>query len=343
MSGMQTSVAAMPITQFGRTGMRVSRIVLGTMTFGAQADERVSHAIMDVAAERGVDFIDTADVYPIPVFPETCGRTEEIVGRWLRGKRDRFVLATKGYNQMGPGPNDGGNSRVHLMRALDASLKRLQTDYVDLYQIHRWDDTTPIEETLAALDDMRRAGKIRYAGASNLAAWQMMQSLWTSDVRHLVRFDSVQPRYNLLYRHIEAEMVPASIASGVAIMVFNPLAGGVLTGKYRSGEAPREGTRFALQGRTGVMYGQRYWQQEMLAFVERLSADVASRGKSLTHVALRWVLEQPGITCAIVGASKPEQLADSLRALDVELDAADRAACDGAWFALPRRRPEDEP
>jgi aryl-alcohol dehydrogenase-like predicted oxidoreductase len=126
-------------------------------------------------------------------------------------------------------------------------------------------------------------------------------------------------------------------------MVFNPLAGGVLTGKYRSGEAPREGTRFALQGRTGVMYGQRYWQQEMLALVERLSADVSSRGKSLTHVALRWVLEQPGITCAIVGASKPEQLADSLRALDVELDDADRAACDGAWFALPRRRPEDEP
>jgi aryl-alcohol dehydrogenase-like predicted oxidoreductase len=335
--------AAMPITQFGRTGMRVSRIVLGTMTFGAQADEKTSHAIMDVAAERGVDFIDTADVYPIPVVPETCGRTEEIVGRWLRGKRDRFVLATKGYNPMGPGPNDGGNSRVHLMRALDASLKRLQTDYVDLYQIHRWDETTPVEETLATFDDMRRAGKIRYAGASNLAAWQMMQSLWTSDARNLVRFDSVQPRYNLLYRQIEAEMVPACVANGVAVMVFNPLAAGVLTGKYRSGEPPREGTRFTLQGRTGTMYGKRYWQQEMIALVERLAADVASRGKALTHVALRWVLEQPGITCAIVGASKPEQLADSLHALDIELDDADRAACDGAWYALPRRRPEEEP
>jgi aryl-alcohol dehydrogenase-like predicted oxidoreductase len=298
---------------------------------------------MDVAAERGVDFIDTADMYPIPSIPETYGRTEEIVGRWLRGKRDRFVLATKGHNPMGPGPNDRGNSRVHLIRALDASLKRLQTEYVDLYQIHRWDETTPIEETLATLDDLRRAGKIRYAGASNLAAWQLMQSLWTSATCHLVRFDSAQPRYNLLYRQIEPEMVPACVANGVAIMVFNPLAAGMLTGKYRSGEPPREGTRFTLAGQSGVLYGRRYWQTETIALVERLSADLASRGKSMTHVALRWTLDQPGITCAIVGASKPEQLADSLGAVAIELDDADRAACDAAWYALPRRRPSEEP
>jgi len=334
--------ATMPVTQLGRAGLRVSRICLGTMTFGAQADERTSHAILDVASERGVDFIDTADMYPIPSLPETYGRTEEIVGRWLRGKRERFVVATKGYNPMGPGPNDRGNSRVHLMRALDESLKRLQTDYVDLYQIHRWDETVPIEETLSTFDDMRRAGKIRYAGASNLAAWQLMHALWTSDTRGFVRFDSVQPRYNLLYREIEREMVPACIANGCGIMVYNPLAAGMLTGKYRAGEAPREGTRFTLGGNSGVLYGRRYWRDETMALVERLSADVASRGKSLTHVALRWVLEQPGITCAIVGASRPEQLADSLGALSIELDDADRAACDGAWYALPRRPPSEE-
>jgi aryl-alcohol dehydrogenase-like predicted oxidoreductase len=339
---MSTAFPTMPVAQLGRSGLRVSRICLGTMTFGAQADERASHAIMDVAAERGVSFIDTADMYPIPSFPETYGRTEEIVGRWLRGKRDQFVLATKGYNPMGPGPNDRGNSRVHLMRAIDASLKRLQTDYIDLYQIHRWDETVPIEETLGTFDDLRRAGKIRYAGASNLAAWQMMEALRTSDAHDLVRFDSAQPRYNMLYREIEREMVPACIANGIGIMVYNPLAAGMLTGKYRAGEAPREGTRFTLSGHSGQLYGRRYWRDETIALVERLQADVASRGKSLTHVALRWVLDQPGITCAIVGASKPEQLSDSLGALAIELDEADRAACDGAWYALPRRRPSEE-
>jgi len=339
---MSAVFATMPVAQLGRAGLRVSRICLGTMTFGAQADERASHAILDVAAERGVNFIDTADMYPIPSVPDTYGRSEEFVGRWLRGKRDRFVLATKGYNPMGPGPNERGNSRVHLMRAIDASLKRLQTDYIDLYQIHRWDETAPIEETLACFDDLRRAGKIRYAGASNLAAWQLMESLRTSDAQKLVRFDSVQPRYNLLYREIEREMVPACVANGVGIIAYNPLAAGMLTGKYRPGESPREGTRFTLGGNSGPLYGRRYWREETLALVERLNADVTSRGKSLTHVALRWVLEQPGITCAIVGASKPEQLADSLGALAIELDDADRAACDGAWYALPRRPPNEE-
>jgi len=339
---MKTVTAAMPLTQLGRTGLRVSRICLGTMTFGAQCDEPTSGAIMDVAAEHGVDFFDTADMYPIPSVPETVGRTEEFVGRWLRGKRDRFVLATKGFGAMGPGPNERGNSRVHLMRALDDSLRRLQTDYVDLYQIHRWDETVPIDETLATFDDMRRAGKIRYAGASNLAAWQLMEALRTSEVRNLVRFDSVQPRYNMLFRDIEREMLPACVAHGVGIMAYNPLAAGMLTGKYRAGERPREGTRFTLAGHSGQLYGRRYWQEETLALVERLAADIASRGKSLTHVALRWVLEQPGVTSAIVGASRPEQLHDSLGALAIELDDADRAACDGAWYALPRRPASEE-
>jgi aryl-alcohol dehydrogenase-like predicted oxidoreductase len=332
----------METTNLGRTGLRVSRVCLGTMTFAAQCDEPTSHAIMDAADDLGVTFVDTADVYPVPVSLETVGRTEEIVGRWLRGKRDRFVLATKCHMPMGPGPNDRGNSRAHVIRALDASLRRLQTDYIDLYQIHRWDDATPIEETLRTLDDLRRAGKIRYAGASNLAAWQLMSALWTSDARDLVRFDSVQPRYNVLFRAIESELVPACIANGVAIIVYNPLAGGMLTAKYRSGAAPREGTRFGFGGASGDLYRTRYWQDATLDVVTRLADDVASRGKSLTHVALRWTLERPGITCAIVGATSAAQLRDSLGGLAVELDDADRAACEGAWYALPRRRPEEE-
>jgi aryl-alcohol dehydrogenase-like predicted oxidoreductase len=332
---------AMEFAQLGRTGLQVSRVCLGTMIFGGQADEATSRAIMDAADEFGVTFIDTSDVYPIPPALETVGRTEEVVGAWLRGKRERFVLATKCYFPAGPGLNDRGNSRLHVIRALEDSLRRLGTDYVDLYQIHSWDGSTPIEETLAAFDDLRRAGKIRYAGASNLAAWQLMQSLWTSDLRGLVRFDSVQPRYNLLYRNLESEMLPACIASGVGVIAYNPLGGGMLTGKYRAGETPREGTRFT-RGIIGDLYRRRYWQEETMDVVTRLNADVGARGKSLTHVALRWVLDRPGITSAIVGASRPEQLRDSLRALAVTLDDADRAACDAAWYALPRRRPEEE-
>ena len=331
----------MQFEKLGRTGLSVSRVCLGTMTFGNQCDEATSHAILDVAAEAGVTFIDTADVYPIPPEFATVGRTEEYIGPWLRERRDDFVLATKCSFPTGPGKNDGGNARVHMIRALEASLRRLQTDYVDLYQIHRWDETTPIEETLETLDDLRRAGKIRYAGASNLAAWQMMQSLRASDARGTVRFDSVQPRYNMLFREIESEMVPACVANGVAIICYNPLAGGMLTAKYESGEAPREGTRFTLGGMSGELYRKRYWQDETIAAVTQLANDVRSRGKSLTHVALRWTLDQSGITSAIVGASRPDQLRDSLAGLDIELDDADRASCDAVWYALPRRRPSE--
>ena len=332
----------MEYTNLGRTGLKVSRVCLGTMTFGNQCDEAASHAILDVAADAGVTFIDTADVYPIPPALDTVGRTEEFIGPWLREKRDRFVLATKCFFPMGPGANDRGNARVHMIRAVEASLRRLQTDYIDLYQIHKWDDATPIEETLETLDDLRRAGKIRYAGASNLAAYQLMRALWASDARGLTRFDSVQPRYNMLYRQIESEMVPACVANGVGIICYNPLAGGMLTAKYATGEAPREGTRFTLGGASGTLYRKRYWQEETIGAVTHLANDIESRGKSLTHVALRWTLDQPGITSAIVGASSADQLADSLKGVDVALDDADRTACDGIWYALPRRPASDE-
>ncbi|MEO7039902.1 MAG: aldo/keto reductase [Candidatus Elarobacter sp.] len=331
----------MRTVRLGRTGLQVSEVCLGTMTFGLQTDPAESAAIMDAGAELGIDFIDVADVYPVGGTLETVGRTEAIVGDWLAGKRDRFTVATKVYGPMGPGANDGGNSRRHVIAACEASLQRLRTDWIDLYYIHRWDPATPIDETLSAFDDLRRAGKIRYAGCSNLAAWQMMQSLWCADTRGTLRFDAVQPRYNLLFRQIEAELLPAAQANGVGAVVFNPLAGGVLTGKYRRGQAPREGTRFTL-GSAAQLYQQRYWQDAQLDVVERLSADLAARGKNITHVALRWVLDQPAVTAAIVGASRADQLRDSLQALATTLDEDDRRACDDAWYALPRRRPEDE-
>jgi aryl-alcohol dehydrogenase-like predicted oxidoreductase len=331
----------MRTVRLGRTGLKISEICLGTMTFGLQTDRDESFAIMDVAEEAGIDFIDVADVYPVGGTLETVGRTEEIVGDWLQGKRDRFVVATKVYNKVGPGPNDIGNSRRHVIAACEGSLRRLKTDYIDLYYIHRWDAETPIDETLSAFDDLRRAGKIRYAACSNVTAWQMLTALWTADRERTIRFDAVQPRYNLLFRQIESELLPAAQAHGVGAVVFNPLAAGLLTGKYKRGEAPREGTRFAL-GTAASLYQQRYWQEAQLEVVERLAADVASRGKSITHVALRWVLDQPGVTAAIVGASRAEQLRDSLQALEIQLDDHDRRACDEAWYALPRRRPEEE-
>jgi len=331
----------MKTVRLGRTGLKVSEVCLGTLTFGLQTERAESFAIMDAAVELGVDFFDVADVYPLGGTLETVGRTEEFVGDWLAGKRETIVLATKVHMPMGAGANDCGNSRKHVIAGCDASLRRLKTDYIDLYYIHRWDGETPIEETLEAFDDLRTAGKIRYAGCSNLAAWQLMQSLWAASEQGTLRFDAVQPRYNLLFRQIEAELLPAAQANGVGAVVFNPLAGGVLTGKYKAGEAPREGTRFTL-GRAATLYQTRYWHTEQLDVVAQLAAAVALRGKSITHVALRWVLDQPAVTCAIVGASRAAQLRDSLKGVDITLDDADRADCDSAWYALPRRRPEDD-
>ncbi len=223
----------MKTKRLGRAGLKVTEACLGTMTFGYQCDERASFSVMDEAAAQGVNFIDTADVYPVPVSLETVGRTEEIVGRWLKGKREDFVLATKCRMQMGTRPNDAGLSRKHILSAIEASLRRLQTDYVDLYQVHAPDPDTPIEETLRALDSIVESGKARYIGCSNFQAWQLSKALWTSERLGLARFDSVQPRYNLLYRAIEQELLPLCLDQGVGAIVYNPLAGGMLTGKHR--------------------------------------------------------------------------------------------------------------
>lgn len=325
----------MKVKRLGRTGLKVTEVCLGTMTFGHQCDEPTSFAIMDAAAGAGVNFIDTADVYPIPVSPETSGRTEAIVGRWLKGKRDDFVLATKCRMQMGPRPNDTGLSRKHILAAIEASLRRLGTDYVDLYQVHAPDPETPIDETLRALDTIVESGKARYIGCSNFQAWQLADALWTSDRLGLARFDSVQPRYNLLYREIEHELFPLCEDKGVGVIVYNPLAGGFLTGKHRRDAPPADNTRFAVAGK---LYTDRYWNEASFEAVERLRTFFQAKGKSLTHAALAWVLKQRAVTSSIVGATSAEQLRDSLRGVDLDLDQEELDQCDGVWYEVPRAR-----
>jgi aryl-alcohol dehydrogenase-like predicted oxidoreductase len=325
----------MKTRRLGRTGLKVSEVCLGTMTFGHQCDERTSFAILDRAAEAGVTFLDTADVYPVPPSNETAGRTEEIVGKWLAGRRDRFVLATKCRLRVGPGPNDEGLSRVHILKAVEDSLRRLGTDFLDLYQAHSPDPDTPLEETLRAFDDLVRQGKVRYVGVSNYPAWQVALALGICARHDLARIDCVQPRYNLLYREIEAELLPLCRDQGLGVIAYNPLAGGFLSGKHRALEAPTPGTRFSL-GKTGELYRERYWHQAQLDAVEKLRQLFEPRGKSLVTAAVAWVLQQPGITSAIVGASRPEQLAASLAAVDFTFAADERELCDLAWFTLPR-------
>jgi 1-deoxyxylulose-5-phosphate synthase len=314
------------------------------MTFGYQCDEPASFAILDRAADAGVSFIDTADCYPIPLTLENAGRTEEILGRWLRGKRDRFVLATKCFFPMGPGPDDRGSSRRHVLQAAEASLRRLQTDVIDLYQLHAFDTETPLEETVRALDDLVRGGKVRAIGCSNFRAFELAKALGISERLKLTRFASAQPRYNVLYREIETELLPLCRDEGVGVMVFNPLAGGLLTGKHMPGGQPDPDGRFGERmGSTGQAYRRRYWQDEALAAVASLKAFFDKRGKALASVAVAWVLEQPGITAAIVGASRPDQLQATLAGSELTLDDEERQVLDEVWFALPRQRPSPGP
>ncbi len=313
----------------GRTGLLVSRICLGTMTFGLQCDEPTSIAILDAAAEGGVTFLDAADVYPLGGDLETVGRTEEIVGRWLAGKRDQFIVATKCVGRMGRPKWDQGMSRKHVLDAIDGSLRRLGTDYVDLYQLHSYDPTTPLDEALEALDLVVRAGKARYVGVSNWPAYKVARAIGRSEVKGLVRIDSVQPRYNLLFRQIERELLPLCEEEGVGVIPYNPLAGGFLTGKHDRSAPPPEGGRFTL-GRAGGMYQERYWHADEFESVEQIRDIAKGAGMSMTTLAVAWVLAHPAITSAIVGASRPEQLTDSLAAVDTPLDADLKAVLDEA-------------
>jgi len=279
----------------GRTGLAVSRLCLGTMTFGLQCDEVQSHAILDKAAEGGVYFLDTADVYPLGGDIQTAGRTEEIVGGWLQGKRHDFVLATKCVGRMGPRPWDQGMSRKHVLDAVDASLRRLRTDYVDLYQLHMYDATTPLDEALEALDTVVRSGKARYVGVSNWPAYKVARAIGRAEVKGLVPLASVQPRYNLLFRAFERDLLPLCREEGVAVIPYNPLAGGLLTGKHRPTEKPPEGSRFTL-GTAGAMYQARYWHDRQFEAIQALETLAKDAGLSMTTMAVGWVLANPAIT-----------------------------------------------
>ncbi len=307
-------------TRLGRTGLQVSRLCLGTMTFGLQCDEPVSVAILDRAAEGGIDFVDTSDAYPLGGDLATRGVTEEILGRWLLGKRDRFIVATKCFVPTGPAPFDAGNSRKHIMSAVDASLRRLQTDYIDLYQLHGYDRATPIDETLGALDDLVHQGKVRYVGCSNFLTYQLVRAMGRSETLRLARFDSVQPRYNLLFRQIEREMLPFCREDGVGVIPYNPIAGGLLSGKHSRTAPPPEGGRFTL-GSAGSLYQDRYWHDREFDTIEALGNLAQEAGVSLVTLSVAWVLAHKAITAPIVGASRPEQLDASLAAVEFTLDA----------------------
>ncbi|HWA61652.1 MAG TPA: aldo/keto reductase [Caulobacteraceae bacterium] len=325
--------------QLGRTGLSVSRLCLGTMTFGLQCDEAQSHAILDAAAEGGIDFIDTADVYPLGGDARTVGRTEEIVGGWLAGKRDEFIVATKCVGRTGRKAWNQGMSRKHILDAIDASLKRLRTDYVDLYQLHGYDPSTPIDEALEALDAIVRAGKARYVGLSNWPAYKVARAVGRSEIKGLTPIASLQPRYNLLFRPFERDLLPLAAEEGIGVIPYNPLAGGLLTGKHAKGSPP-EGTRFTL-GTAGARYQERYWHDREFETVEQLRKLGNEAGMSMATMAVAWVLANKAITAPIVGASKPEQLADSLAAADATLPADLKAKLDDLthdWRAMDADR-----
>ncbi len=304
--------------RLGRTGLLVSELCLGTMTFGLQCDEDTSLAILDRADAGGITFLDTADVYPLGGGLPTTGRTEEIVGKWLRGKRDHFVVATKCVGRTGPAAWEQGSSRKHILDAVEASLRRLGTDYIDLYQLHGPDPGTPIDETLGALDDLVRSGKVRYVGCSNFLAYQVARAVGRSEARQLVRFDSVQPRYNLLFRQIERELLPLCLEEGIGVIPYNPIAGGLLSGKHDPAGPPPEGSRFTL-GTAGTMYQSRYWHDREFETVAELRGVAEDEGVPLVTLAVAWVLANPAVTAPIVGASRPDQLDASLAAAELTL------------------------
>jgi aryl-alcohol dehydrogenase-like predicted oxidoreductase len=317
----------------GASGCAVSALALGTMTFGSETDEAGSHAQLDRFFDAGGTLIDTADVY-------SNTASESIIGRWLAKQppttREQVVIATKGRFPTGSGPNDVGLSRRHLARAIDASLRRLGTECIDLYQVHAYDPWTPIEETLRALDDAVRAGKIHYVGLSNFTGWQVQKAVDVADARNLSRPVTMQPQYNLLAREIEWEIVPACQAEGLGLLPWSPLGGGWLTGKYRRDERPSGATRLGEDPERGVeAYGRRSAQQRTWDVLAAVGTVANGRGSSMAQVALSWLRERPTVTSVILGCRTVEQLDDNLGAADLdlteaEIEALDRASDPGA-------------
>ncbi|MBV8087202.1 MAG: aldo/keto reductase [Chloroflexi bacterium] len=301
--------------RLGRTGLKVSSICLGTMPFGMQTPESEARAILDRAAEAGVDFIDTADGYPLMGNDQTKGLSEEILGRWLAGKRANYVVATKCFAQMGSKPWDRGLSRRHILDAVEGSLRRLQTDWIDLYQLHNFDSETPVDETLEAMDSLVKSGKVRYIGCSNWLAYRLARAIGRSELHGWTKFVCVQPRYSLLFRQWERELLPLCLEEGIGVIVFSPLAGGLLSGKYDARHTPPAGTRFGDHEFSRNMY----WHEAELEAIKQLSDVAASAGVPLPTLAIAWVLAHPAITAPIVGASRTDQLAPTLAAAEARL------------------------
>jgi aryl-alcohol dehydrogenase-like predicted oxidoreductase len=301
----------MEYRQLGKSGLKVSAIGLGGNTFGNGADEAQTARIIHRALDLGINFIDTADTY-------SRGVSEQYVGKAVAGRRQQALIATKVYGRMGDGPNDAGLSRKHILEGVEASLKRLDTDYIDLYQVHNVDASTPIYETLATLDGLVRQGKVRYIGCSNFLAWQLCEALWAADRKDLTPFVSVQPRYNVIDRAIERELLPFCRQYGIGIVPYSPLAGGILTGKYRLGEAPPADTRAGRNPRL-----QQQLNEAMLGKVNALAKWARDQGHDVGHLALAWLLSRPEVSTIIAGATKPEQVEDNARAAEWRLSAGD--------------------
>jgi aryl-alcohol dehydrogenase-like predicted oxidoreductase len=321
----------MEYIRFGSTGLKVSRICLGCMSYGQPAegnqwalDEQHSRPYIQRALEAGINFFDTADVY-------SDGMSETVTGRALHdfARRDELVIATKVRFPMGPGPNDQGLSRKHILSAIDASLKRLGTDYVDLYQIHRWDYETPIEETMEALHDVVKAGKARYIGASAMYAWQFAKALYTADLHGWTRFVSMQPHYNLIYREDEREMLPLCQDQKIAVIPFSPLARGMLARK------PSNEQDETLRAQTDPLAKTRYSQEDNVVIEQRVSELAERRGLPMAQVALAWMLSKPGITAPIIGATKPHHLEDAIAALSVQLSPDEISQLEEAYRPHP--------
>jgi aryl-alcohol dehydrogenase-like predicted oxidoreductase len=319
----------MDYVKLGRTGLKVSRLCMGTMQFGWSIGEAESHKVLSATFEAGINFFDTADVYSKWAEGNPGGVAETYLGNWMKQNnipRDQIVLATKVRGEMGQGPNDQGLSRVHIMNAVEASLRRMQVDTIDLYQSHWTDDDTPIEETLRAYDDLVRQGKVRYIGASNYAAWELIQALWTSDKFNLARYDSLQPHYNLIERdEFERELRAVCLAYGIAVIPYSPLAGGFLTGKYRRDQPAPDSKRAK-----GLKHAA---TEKNFALLDKMDEIAKTHSASVAQVALAWMLADPVITSPIIGATSVEQLSDNLGALNVKLSAEEKSELDKmtAW------------
>ena len=301
----------MEYVRLGRSGMKVSRVCVGTNMFGAgYVDDDRAESVIDAAFDAGINFIDTADAY-------NSGHSEVVVGRAVRSHRHDFVVATKGFIATGQGPNDVGLSRKHLMDAVDASLTRLKTDYIDLYQVHYFDPDTPLEETLKTLDDMVRQGKIRYIGCSNFASWQLMRALWVSDRDGFERFESVQPEYNLTKRDIEGELFDACANQDVGIIPYQIFMGGVLTGRYSADSPPPDDSHMA--SRHAQRAKDTYWNERTFKMVDALKDAAAELSVSVPQLLIAWTLSRPQITSVIVGASRPSQAQSNAAAVSIDL------------------------